>query len=179
MIMTIITLSGCTEKSPEQIGKTPISGITETPVTITEIPIANGIMFNSMDRGNLNTAEIDKPGIFIASNMTEAQKFMQWDSGLANKIRSANINFDDVLLVGIFQVMNTSGYEITVKQIIQETNKIRITVMTAGPTEAASPVISYPYDIVAVQKQSLKIIPGMTWEVYTEDNNLLARITYP
>lgn len=173
----IIALSGCTEKSPEIVAPigTPKETLKETP---REPIIEEGnVIFDEIDKGTLLTADINNNAIFVAEKINETEKFTKWDSSLAEKIK--NINTGDVLIVGVFLNMATSGYEISITGINQKANKITLTATLSSPAEMASPVISYPYHIITIPKVNINVVPGTTWEVITQEGTVLAQTQYP
>jgi len=180
-IVVIIALSGCVAPPQEKI--TPTPEITEkTPVPDKKTPSPTGttlggkITFESIDKGSLVDGPINAT-IFIADGIAEAEKFTKFDQVLSDKISA--IDFKELLVITVFQGrMPTGGYEITVKDINQIGEKIRITVALPGPTEGATTQITYPYHAVSINK-NLRIVPETIWELYTEDGKVLAQTTYP
>ena len=175
LVLLIVTLSGCTEKRVE-INQTQISP------TQSVLPPLNKnvsvIAFDSIDKGNSFTAEIEKPTIFVAGSRDEASQFIRWMENIDVVSRIEKVDFNTNFVIAVFRgKMGNSGYGIEVQSISIYSGVVQLAVNLTDPApgQAVADVISYPYHIILLPREKLQVAPG-TWAMYDPEGKVLAQM---
>ncbi len=177
----MVLLSGCNEKMPEQVipNQTQVSPIATSPQPVRDA--AGRIAFDTGETGSSITAELSKPALFVAGDMDEASKFIDWlDENAVSLIQNADYN--STWIIAVFRgPMGSSGYGITVQDVVLTPGivQIKVNLTDPSPGQMAQPVVSYPYHVIRIPKEKLKVANGTTWIVYDQNDSELMNIKYP
>jgi hypothetical protein len=112
-----------------------------TPITFTEI--GKGALFGNGTEG------ISQSNIVI-DNTTDWQNLMtQMNSfnNVTNEFLETNIDFNTYTVIGIFLEVKTSGWEVEISNIEENTTDIMV---SKTETEAVNSVITQPFHIVKI-----------------------------
>jgi len=180
-----VWLVGCSPGTPAvppsaTSGPTPLILPPGTPSRSTEA--MQMITFKSLAQGESLTAELESPTLFVASSAAEAARFTRWldDTDVITRIQE--VDFNSAWVVAVFAgKMGSSGYSITIKKIgiVPQTVELVVEITKPAPGQNVSDVISYPYHIVLLPRERLKVTPGTIWSVYTQEGALLTQLNYP
>ncbi len=180
LTLLIVMFSGCTEKTgPITPNQTQVIR-TGLPPSGTPTPMGT-IPFESLDKGDSSTVELEKPAIFVAGSPDETGNFTGWlGANVATRIQQ--IDFKTTWVIAVFRgKMDTSGYGIEVQEInlAPGTVQIKVNLTDPSPERMVQPVISYPYQIILVPKGKLQVAPGTIWVMYDLKSSEIAKIKYP
>jgi hypothetical protein len=167
-IILSLIFSGCTEKKPDTI---------LPDQTREKVSTGKTIQFETLDSGESMIANLEKPALFVASNVTETTRFTGLlDSNVANRIEE--VDFSKAAVIAIFRGLEgSSGYGIAVQEV-RLNRGVEIIVELSEPhaEQAVRPVDSFPYQIILIQKDKLPVDSGTGWTVYTQDGIMLTRV---
>lgn len=150
-------------------------------MTPAKLPDMVNIPFDNLAQGDSYTAEVEIPTLFVATNAAQATRFTQWlnNTDITNQIQA--VDFNTTWVVAVFRgQVGSSGYGITVEEIstAPKTVQIKVNVTEPAPDRVVSTVISYPYHIILIPREKLRVAPGIIWSVQTIGGKLLVQ-TYP
>jgi hypothetical protein len=137
--------------------------------------------FRTVDRGDSHTAALEKPALFVAGDASQVESFAGWlNEELAAQVRG--VDFDRSWVIAVFRgLANSSGYGIETRTIHATEESVELIVDLKDPAadQGVAQVISYPYHIVVVPKETLQPVSGTVFLVHTEDDRLLVQVEYP
>lgn len=122
------------------------------------------------------------PALFIASNPSEAAHLIRWlnKANIAKQIQ--DIDFNTTWVVAVFrEEVPSSGYGITIWEISTAPGTVHLTVnlTNRAADRLHSAIMSYPYHIVLIPREEIRVAPGTIWSVYATEGTLLVQSKYP
>lgn len=122
------------------------------------------------------------PTLFIASNPSEAVRFTRWlnKANIAKQIQG--VDFNTTWVVAVFRgEVPSSGYGIAIRKISTAPGTVHLTVnlTDCAADRLHSAIMSYPYHIILLPSEEIRIAPGTIWSVYATEGTLLVQSKYP
>lgn len=120
--------------------------------------IANDVQFSTVGKNSLNGGENVSQSNFVFNNQTDWNNFLtQVDAinNLSDTFTETNIDFSTFTVIAVVEEIKTSGSEISVVNVTENTNTIHV---TSELTMFASTVISQPFHIIKIPKTNKQIL---------------------
>ncbi len=162
-VLCMILLAGCalpgTGARPTQGALIPPRPTDPPPMEEPgEPPVTNSpIAFETLAQGDVYTAELETPRIFVFQAAGEVSAISSW---FASPLQSAlaGVDYTQYAVVVVFYGMaSSSGYGIAVQQVQQQLDTVKVLAQFSqpDPNMMQSDVISYPYHAILVPKSAL------------------------
>ena len=141
------------------------------------------VPFVSLGYGDsLNGSDGEAPTILIFGTPSEATQFTKLlhDQELIKKIQRTDFKRELVLVV-IRGTMASSGYSIQIQRIEGTAKAVRFIVKLTDPAphQFTQSVLTEPYHVIRVPRNSLVGTPGIALALYTAKGKALAQIKRP
>jgi hypothetical protein len=115
----------------------------------------NELSFDTIEKGFYSTYK-EKKNLVINSEEEWSELWQEMNSNDENKSNAIpSINFNEEQVIAVFQgEKNSSGYEISIKKIVETNDSIKVFVEETIPGENCETltVITSPYHIVKIKK---------------------------
>lgn len=120
--------------------------------------IANDVQFTTVGKNSLSGGENIPQSNFVFNNQADWNNFInQVDAinSLSGTFNETNIDFNAFTVIAVVEEIKTSGSEINIVNVMENTNNIHI---SSELTMYASTVISQPFHIIKIPKTNKPII---------------------
>lgn len=98
--------------------------------------------------------------------------------GQSEPVELPEVNFDrDLLIFAYLGEYSSDGYGLKVKKLEKEGQEVKVYVEAYAPTGAASDVMTYPYDLTRVSKESFGPNGEFTFVFIDHESMELGRVT--
>jgi hypothetical protein len=144
-----------------------------------ELPFESVTQFAVERSGFPPLPELEQPRVFVADNLSEAERFTRWFTSPEAVAPVQAVDFDSAWVVAVFQGFNPYGdlLTTTVKEVRKLPGTVQLIVEIIEP-QSSSQTVTHPYHVISIPRQALPEAKG-TWVAYRTDGTLLAQTTYP
>jgi len=120
--------------------------------------IANDVQFTTVGKNSLNGGENIPQSNFVFNNQADWNNFLNQINTINNvsgTFNETNIDFNAFTVITVVDEVKTSGSEISIINVMENTNNIQI---AKELTMFATTVISQPFHIIKIPKTNKPII---------------------
>jgi len=135
------------------------------------------IPFSTLAQGNALTTGLEEPTLLVMGDAASVDQISSMVDNPAVVDQIKTVDFTKAYIVAVFAgPVESGGYSIDVQTISQQGAGVNLQVqVVAPPADRMVPtVISYPYHIVTVDRQSLTLVPGAAWSMFSADGKFMA-----
>lgn len=129
-------------------------------------PVTNGLSFQTLMRAAPPGTEPDAPTVYVATNAGDLQSFARFLSPEHKQRVADGVDFSSQAVLAVFAgAKGSSGYEILIERIKVVDGQMQIVVKLTqpAPQDYALQVLTSPFHIVRVRKESLKGVDTSSW----------------
>lgn len=166
-VLLCLFLSACVQPPP--------------PASQVAPPSNESIPFTSLIQSETPGANQEKPVIYFAGSRAEAEALAPQVNDAPVMEQIMGVDFDEAIAVVVFRgQMPSTGYGIAVKSLTSTDNGVVIqaNLTDPSPDQMTGSALTFPSDVVKVNRKDLKLPPGMSWNLMADGQNI-AQAQYP
>lgn len=148
-----------------------------TDTTPTSNSAMSPIPFSTLAQGNALTTGLEEPTLLVMGDAASVDQISSMVDNPAVVDQIKTVDFTKAYIVAVFAgPVESGGYSIDVQTISQQGAGVNLQVQVVPPPadRMVPTVISYPYHIVTVDRQSLTLVPGAAWSMFSADGKFMA-----
>lgn len=121
--------------------------------------VAKGALFGGGQEG-FNEQEITLLAIRTTQEWNDFKQKMDAVNHVSDAFQEEELDFNrEMIIACVDRVRGSGGYEIRIKEIVENTGKLEVGIWYSGPPEMGASVLTQPYYIIRLARSAGSLVP--------------------